>query len=126
MASFSPPRRGDRSETSSRSSLHANDANATLLSAADHANNELTAGRRVDIAKMPPALASLFNPAVQPFLISSFALDPAELAAKTKLPILILQGKRDMQVSVADAERLEQSASLKQVKSNEPAATLAT
>lgn len=83
--------------------LRANDANTALLEAADHAINELAAGRRVDVAKIPPALSALFNPAVQPFLISIFALDPAKLAGRAKLPILILQGQRDTQVSAADA-----------------------
>ena len=32
--------------------------------------------------------------------------DPAALAAATKLPMLIVQGERDIQVSVADAKAL--------------------
>ena len=47
--------------------------------------------------------------------ISAFALDPAQLAANTDLPILIVQGDQDLQVSVADAER---------IKTAQPAATL--
>jgi uncharacterized protein len=90
--------------------LRANPANAALMEAADHAINELTAGRRVDVAKIPPALLPLFNPAVQSFLISTFALDPAKLAGETKLPTLILQGQRDLQVSAEDAARLKQYA----------------
>lgn len=97
--------------------LHANPANAPLLGAADQAIDELSGGRRVDAAKLPPALAPLFNPAVQGFLISTFVLDPSVLAGKITMPLLIVQGRRDLQVSVADAQRLKQAA---------PRATLVT
>lgn len=90
--------------------LRANPANTPLLAAADHAIDELSAGRRVDATNLPPALAPLFNPAVQGFLISAFGLDPVILAAKIAKPVLIVQGQRDLQVSVADAERLKQAA----------------
>jgi len=35
-----------------------------------------------------------------------FRQDPAKLAAAVKLPMLIVQGERDVQVSVADAKAL--------------------
>lgn len=92
-----------------KSQLRANPANAPLLEAADAAIDELTAGRRVDVTAMPQPLARLFNPAVQGFLISAFSLDPADLAAEVRLPILIVQGGKDLQVPVADAERLKAS-----------------
>lgn len=119
--------------------LRANPANAPLLGAADQAIDALSAGRRVDPATLPPALAPLFNPALQGFLISAFALDPAELAGNSRLPILILQGQRDLQVPVGDAERLKEAAPhatltilpdtnhvLKQVHSDERDANLTT
>lgn len=90
-----------------KSQLRANPANALLLEAADTAIDELAKGRRVDVTALPQPLAPLFNPAVQGFLISTFSLDPADLAAKARLPILIVQGGKDIQVSVADAERLK-------------------
>jgi len=43
---------------------------------------------------------------VQDFLIDDLRYDPASLAASLKLPLLILQGERDLQVSVADAKKL--------------------
>jgi uncharacterized protein len=119
--------------------LRANPANASLLDTADHAIDELSKGRRVDEKTLPPALAPLFNAAVQGFLISVIALDPAVLIAKSTKPTLILQGQRDLQVSVADAERLKQAAPratitilpdtnhlLKQVASDDRSANLAT
>ncbi|WP_245806143.1 alpha/beta hydrolase [Erythrobacter donghaensis] len=90
-----------------KSQLRANPANAPLIEAADAAIDALAAGRRVDVTALPQPLAPLFNPAVQGFLISTFALDPADLAAKAALPMLIVQGGKDIQVALADAERLK-------------------
>jgi len=58
------------------------------------------------VADAPAALSALFRPSVQPYLISWFAVDPAKAAAAVPAPVLILQGNTDVQVSVADAERL--------------------
>jgi pimeloyl-ACP methyl ester carboxylesterase len=90
--------------------LRANPAIAPHMDAADHAIDELSAGRRVDEARIPPELAPLFSAKVQGFLISAFSLDPADLASKVTEPVLIVQGQRDLQVSVADAERLHKAA----------------
>lgn len=53
-----------------------------------------------------PPIPALFRPSMQPYLISWFPLDPAVEIGKVKAPVLILQGDNDLQVSVADAERL--------------------
>ncbi|QKZ13980.1 alpha/beta hydrolase family protein [Spirosoma sp. KUDC1026] len=54
-----------------------------------------------------PLLKSQLSPAAQPGLISWMKYDPAtELSAYPK-PVLIVQGRKDLQVSVADAERLK-------------------
>jgi pimeloyl-ACP methyl ester carboxylesterase len=53
-----------------------------------------------------PSLASLFKPGIQPYLISWFQYDPAQELAKVKAPSLVVQGSTDLQVSIADAERL--------------------
>ncbi len=90
--------------------LRANPANKPLLETAEQAIDELSAGRRVDVSDMPPALAALFNPSAQGYLISVLALDPANLAAASKHRMLILQGDRDLQVSTSDAERLKAAA----------------
>lgn len=89
-----------------REQLRANPANAPLLESALHAIDELEAGRTVDTTDMPPPLLNLFHPKVQGFLIEMFRHDPAALAAGYRGPVLILQGDADLQVSVADAERL--------------------
>jgi len=68
----------------------------------------LAAGKTVE--DVPSALRSLFRRSVQPYLISWFAYDPAKVISKLEVPILILQGTTDVQVSVEDAERLARSA----------------
>lgn len=71
--------------------------------------DELQAGRAV--ADLPADLANLFRPSVQPYLISQCRYDPAVEIAKLRLPILVVQGDRDLQVSIVDAERLVAAAS---------------
>lgn len=93
-----------------RTQLRANPANAPILSQAMAAIATLEAGRRVDTAGMHPGLLPLFAPQVQGFLINAFSYDPAKLIAAVTKPILILQGRRDMQVGVDDAERLKNAA----------------
>lgn len=114
-------------------------AGTPLLDQALAAITALEAGQHVDASDADPALQPLFNPAVQGFLISTFALDPAELIAAYPKPVLILQGERDLQVSVEDARRLDSAASasrlvllpdtnhvLKKIGSSDPAANIAT
>jgi uncharacterized protein len=93
-----------------RDQLKSNPANAPLLSQALPAIDALEAGRHADVSAMHPALLPLFSPTIQDFLIGVFALDPARLIADYYKPVLIMQGKRDIQVSVSDAERLQQAA----------------
>jgi pimeloyl-ACP methyl ester carboxylesterase len=93
-----------------REQLKANPANAPILDEALAAIDALEAGKRVDAATMNPVLLPLFRPQVQGFLINEFAYDPAKLIASIAKPVLILQGRRDIQVGVADAERLKQAA----------------
>ena len=93
-----------------REQLRSNPANAPVLERAMAAIDALEAGKRVDVVGMHPGLLPLFAPPVQGFLINAFSYDPAKLIANVGKPVLIMQGKRDMQVSVADAERLKQAA----------------
>jgi pimeloyl-ACP methyl ester carboxylesterase len=93
-----------------REQIRSNPANAPIIDQAMAAIDSLEAGKHVDVSTMNPALMPLFAPQVQGFLISVFSYDPAKLIAAVNKPVLILQGKRDMQVSVADAERLKHAA----------------
>lgn len=58
------------------------------------------------IADVPPQLAMLFLPVNQTFLRSLAAFDPPAAIRAVRQPVLIVQGETDLQVSVADAERL--------------------
>jgi uncharacterized protein len=90
-----------------RDQLKTNPANASLLDQALPAIDSLEAGKRVDIADMPPSLQRLFNPRVQGFLISVFSYDPVQVLKGFPKPVLILQGQRDMQVHEGDARNLK-------------------
>ena len=89
-----------------REQLGVNPANAPLMPDALSAIERLEKGERVDVSNMHPALQGLFNPAVQGFLIDLMARDPAALASNVTLPMLIVQGGRDIQVARADGEAL--------------------
>lgn len=79
-------------------------APAPLAAQADSIMAELDAGRTVD--SVPPALLALFRPSVQPYLISWFRHDPAKELAKLQVPVLVVQGTTDIQVSQQDARLL--------------------
>jgi pimeloyl-ACP methyl ester carboxylesterase len=51
-------------------------------------------------------LASFFRPSVQPYLISWFKYSPQNEIKKIKIPVLIIQGDKDIQVSIEDAKLL--------------------
>jgi len=79
-------------------------APAALASQADRIMASLVAGQAVD--SVPPELAALFRPSVQPYLMSWFRHDPAKELAGLEVPILIVQGTTDIQVSAEDARIL--------------------
>lgn len=54
-----------------------------------------------------PLLASLLRPSVQPYLISWFQYTPTVEIAQLDIPIMIVQGDRDIQVTTAAAEALD-------------------
>jgi len=87
--------------------LRANPANATLLAPAQKAVDALSAGQTVDPTSLPKPLQSLFRSSVQTFLKSLVDIDPAKLLSAYSGPVMVLQGTADLQVPVADAQRLE-------------------
>ena len=66
--------------------------------------DSLSAG--ITVSDPDPMLAALFRPSVQPYLISWFKYNPQIEITKLSIPILIIQGDNDIQVSVKDAELL--------------------
>lgn len=67
-------------------------------------NSKLRDGHIVD--DVPNYLTALYRKSVQPYLISWFCYDPAKEIAKLRIPVLILQGNKDIQVSVKESEKL--------------------
>jgi len=61
------------------------------------------------VKKIDPMLNSLFRPSIQPYLISWFKYNPQAEIKKLIVPILIIQGNNDLQVTVKDAETLSQA-----------------
>jgi alpha-beta hydrolase superfamily lysophospholipase len=57
----------------------------------------------------PTALASIFRPSVQPYLISWFKYNPQTEISRLKIPVLIIQGDKDLQVTAEDAKMLSTS-----------------
>jgi len=64
----------------------------------------LQAGKTV--SDVPPELMTLFRASVQPYLISWFRYDPAAEIAKLHIPVAIVQGTADVQVTMTDANAL--------------------
>ncbi len=121
-----------------RQQLRSNPANAPLLDDAMTAIKALESGDRVDVSKFHPALKSLFAPQVQSFMSDLMSYDPATLIAGLSVPVLIVQGEQDLQVTQLDAHRLhvarpasqlvllpQTNHVLKQVTSDDRAANLA-
>jgi uncharacterized protein len=90
-----------------REQLRGNPANAPLLADAEKAILAFENGQRVDVRSFHPALQQLFAPELQGYLISLMSYDPASLAAKLSVPMLIIQGQSDLQVADKDANQLK-------------------
>jgi pimeloyl-ACP methyl ester carboxylesterase len=58
------------------------------------------------VQEPPEALSLLFRPSVQPYLISWFRYDPAEVLEDLELPVLLVHGTADAQAS-SGAQRLQ-------------------
>jgi hypothetical protein len=69
--------------------------------------DSLAMGKTVD--SVPRMLFALFRPSVQPYMISWFHYDPQTEIKKLTVPVLILQGTNDLQVTVEDANLLAKS-----------------
>ncbi len=61
-------------------------------------------------------LASLFRPSVQPYMISWIKYHPQTEIKKLHIPTLLINGDKDIQVSVNDAQLLQQAKSDAQLK----------
>jgi pimeloyl-ACP methyl ester carboxylesterase len=89
--------------------MRSNPANAPILDEALRDIDTLEAGKRVELSieHTRPEIFSIFQPAVQGFLIDLMSYDPPKVLASYKGPVLILQGERDIQIGVDDAKLLK-------------------
>ncbi len=67
--------------------------------------DELAKGKKVE--KIPSYYGALFRDDVQNLMISWIKLDPSKEYASLDIPVLIIQGAKDIQVSVEDAKILD-------------------
>jgi uncharacterized protein len=70
--------------------------------------DSLNEGKQV--ADVRQGLQSIFRPIIQPYLVSWFRYDPRKSVAALAVPVLLVQGTTDIQVSVDDARALHQAA----------------
>ncbi len=75
-----------------------------LLAQATAAVRKLERGGLLDT--VPPGLGALFRPSVQPYLISWFQHDPAVVAGRLGVPLLVVQGTHDIQALEEDARAI--------------------
>jgi len=78
--------------------------NASMAKLAEPILDSLANGKTVK--KYPTSLAPLFKDEIQPYLISWFKYNPQTEISKLQKPVLILQGTKDIQVTVEDANLL--------------------
>jgi uncharacterized protein len=69
----------------------------------------LSEGRRVETVSSD--LLPVFRPSVQPYLASKMNIDPAAELARTSLPVLLVYGARDLQITLADRDALQAAGS---------------
>src|SRR5262249_14814249 len=80
------------------------DGNETMLSSLEHG---VVVDALPPAIQAVPAIAQLYRPSVQPYLISWFTFVPSVEIAAVPGPVLILQGTTDIQVSVDEAKALK-------------------
>jgi pimeloyl-ACP methyl ester carboxylesterase len=73
----------------------------------DRILEKLRQGKLVD--DVPDFLAPLYRKSVQPYLISMMQYDPAAELQRLKIPVLLVQGGRDLQVGMKDFELLSRA-----------------
>lgn len=71
--------------------------------------DSLRKGKTTD--RVDPALYSIMRPSIQKYMMNWMAFDPQRVIKRVKTPILIIQGTTDMQIGVAQAEKLKKAKS---------------
>ena len=57
----------------------------------------------------PPALSSIFNLDLQPFMSNWMQYNPKDLIKKLEIPVLIINGTKDLQVAITEAQQLKET-----------------
>ncbi|MDO9460371.1 MAG: alpha/beta fold hydrolase [Alphaproteobacteria bacterium] len=86
------------------SQLSAPHVSASLLQASSRIAAKLE--QQMPVADIPTELSGLYRPSMQNYLMSWFPINPARELAKTRCPVLIVQGGTDLQTGFADAQLL--------------------
>lgn len=69
--------------------------------------DKLKKGEKIE--SVEPRYYALFRPSIQPYLISVFKYDPCKEISKLTIPVLVLQGTTDIQISTSNADLLSGS-----------------
>jgi pimeloyl-ACP methyl ester carboxylesterase len=64
----------------------------------------------------PPALSSIFNIEIQPFMMNWMQYNPQDIIKDLNMPILIINGTKDLQVSVEEAKLLKEASQNAELK----------
>ena len=75
-----------------------------LMDESNRILDSLKIGKTVE--NFDPSLISIYRPSVQPYMISWFKYDPTKEISKLHIPILLIQGTSDIQVSVSEVNLL--------------------
>lgn len=78
----------------------------TLIDETTIALNKLKNGEK--ITNINPMLMSVLHPSIQPFMISWLKYNPQKEIKKLSVPVLIINGTKDIQVAVKDAKLLHE------------------
>jgi uncharacterized protein len=68
--------------------------------------------RGEEVPEISRDLKTLFRESVRPFLVSWMALNPSEIAGELNVPVVVIQGDKDIQVSIEDAIKLYEGAKM--------------
>ena len=60
-----------------------------------------------EIGDIDPNLQGLFRPSIIPFLYSWIQFDPSQMVSDLNIPVHVIQGNKDLQVSIEDAQLLK-------------------
>jgi len=92
-----------------REQLRHNPLNGPYLGELDRILSGLERGEMQDVAAISAPLQPLFREGLQRYMIGLFSYDPKQVATGITLPTLIVQGDKDVQVTMVDAQLLAQA-----------------